>query len=159
MFFAKLFRIHGAFAANHLCGKGFINFNTFYVFNAKTCFLKEFKGEPSFEEALGLQLIGLAKQAEELEDYALQAEGLQEKVASLQEQLESIPENVHVPEEITKLAQSGDFTNADLEALMKLPTETLTKVANTGSQEPWKMGKAAGMSKESADPLLEFILG
>jgi hypothetical protein len=126
--------------------------------NIKVSELKEFKGEPSFEEMLGVELMKMASEAEKLEGLAEQVTSMQEKIAELQDRLDSTPETVEVPQEITKLAQSGDFTNADLEALMKLPSETLTKVANSGSQEPWKMGKAAGMAKDSVDPLLEFML-
>ena len=119
--------------------------------------LDNFKAEPSFEEMLAATFEKAAGLAEELEVKANDVDKALEKVAELETILAEKPETVEVPEVITKFAQSGSFTNADLEALMKLPTETLTKVASH-NDEPWKMGKSAAVSSKSLDPLTEFLI-
>lgn len=120
--------------------------------------LASFKPEPTFEEVIASQFMKAASLAEQMEALLEQNEGLVEKVAELEGVIEHTPQVREVPDHITKLAQSGSFTNEDLEALMSLPSETLTKVASV-QEQPWKMGKSAGASSEGAqDPLLAFIL-
>lgn len=124
--------------------------------------MANFKPEPTFEEQLAAAFMKAAEDAfqleSEYEDAIKQSSELVEKVAGLEAQLEHQVENTPIPAEITKLAQSGEFTNEDLEALMRLPSETLTKVA-TVQEQPWKMGKAAGAAKEGhGDPLLDFLM-
>lgn len=128
------------------------------VANVKVSELESFKAEKSAEEILAEDLMKFASQVEALEAKAAEVEQLHTKVAELQELLDSTPEVVDIPEPITKLAKSGDFTNEDLEALLKLPSETLIKVANV-NEEPWRMGKAASTGSSNLDPLTAFILG
>lgn len=136
------------------------------VANIKIKDLKEFDlREKTFEETMAETLLKTASEVETLEDKIAELDDiigktleLQEKVAELQSALDSQPEVTDLPEPITRFAKSGEFTNEDLQALMKLPSETLTKVAAV-QEQPWKMGKAAGMSSEAAmDPLTAFLL-
>lgn len=120
--------------------------------------LASFKPEPSFEEMIAARFEKAAELAAELEDKAGYAEEMHEKVAGLQAELDAKPEVKQVPSAITKFAESGEFSNADLEALMKLPSDTLTKVASRDEQ-PWKMGKAAGVAEAAVDPFTAFLLG
>lgn len=120
--------------------------------------MASFKPEISFEETLAAKFEKAAELATELESKADYAEEMHEKAASLQAELDSIPEVRDVPEAITKFAESGEFSNADLEALMKLPSDTLTKVASR-DEKPWKMGKAAGVAEAAVDPFTAFLLG
>lgn len=116
-----------------------------------------FKPELTFEEKLAAELEKAASVAEELEAKAEHAETLFEKVAELEQALDAKPEQVEVPEAITKFAESGTFTNDDLQALMKLPTDTLSKVASH-KEEAWKMGKSAGVAENAVDPFTAFLL-
>lgn len=107
--------------------------------------LEAFEPEQSVEERISGILVKAAEQAKELED-------------QLADALEKLAQSgVETPEYIQKLASTGSFTNADLEALMKLPAETLTKVASA-QEEPWSMGKGTGMNKSASDPFTEFLL-
>jgi hypothetical protein len=124
--------------------------------------LAEFKAQPTDEEVLAnfltkvaSEVTELEKQASQLEQAKAEIQELLEKVASLESALENAP--VEMPDQISKLAQSGDFTAADLQALMALPDSTLTKVASA-SEQPWKMGKSAGAARDSMDPFTAFIL-
>jgi len=71
--------------------------------------------------------------------------------------LDSVVVTERVPDSITKFAESGAFTNEDLQAMMKLPTDTLTKIASS-QEKPWSMGKSAGQSVDSLDPIAQFCL-
>lgn len=62
------------------------------------------------------------------------------------------------PEQITKMASIGALTFDDIEALKAMPSGTLSKIASAVDQ-PWEFGKAAGMSNQTGDPILEFCLG
>lgn len=62
-----------------------------------------------------------------------------------------------MPEQITKLAGVGALTFDDIEALKAIPMETLTKVASA-IEQPWEMGKAAGVARGAGDPFLDFCL-
>ncbi len=128
------------------------------VANVKVAELDTFKVEKSDEEVLAEELFKFASEVEALEKAASEVQELRTKVAELEEILESTPEIVDVPEPITKLAKSGDFTNEDLEALMKLPSDTLTKIAST-AEEPWRMGKAASTGGSNLDPLTAWLIG
>lgn len=119
--------------------------------------LASFKPELTFEEVMADRFMKYASEAEKLEGQAEQTAELIEKVAELEGVLEHTPEVETVSEPIAKLAQSGAFTNEDLEALMKLPGDTLTKIASK-QEQPWSMGKSAGAAAVSMDPLLDFIL-
>ena len=127
------------------------------VANEKIKDMAAFKAEPSMEELLGMELEKAASVAEELEAKAEHAETLFEKVSELEATISATPVQRAVPEAITKFAESGTFTNDDLEALMKLPSDTLTKVA-TQQEQPWKMGKAAGVAENTLDPLAAWLL-
>lgn len=123
--------------------------------------LNSFKPEPSFEEVLASQFEKAASLAADLEAKAEQAEVAMTKAAELEEQVNDLldrkAEVRTIPEPITKLAQSGEFTNDDLEALMQLPSETLTKIASS-QEQPWKMGKSAGVAENAVDPLTAFLM-
>lgn len=62
------------------------------------------------------------------------------------------------PEQITKMASIGALTFDDIEALKAMPSGTLSKIASAVDQ-PWEFGKAAGMSNQTGDPILDFCLG
>ncbi len=126
--------------------------------NVKIKDMPSYKPEQSFEEILAFKFEKAAELASELEAKADYAEEMHEKVASLEAALETRPEVEDVPEAITKFAQSGEFTFEDLEALRKLPSETLTKVA-ARDDKPWTMGKAAGAAEATMDPFTAFLLG
>lgn len=126
--------------------------------NVKIKDMPSYKPEQSFEEVIAARFEKAAELASELELKADYAEEMHEKVASLEAALENQPEIEDVPEAITKFAQSGEFTFDDLEALKKLPAETLTKVA-AREEQPWKMGKAAGVAEATLDPFTAFLLG
>jgi hypothetical protein len=85
------------------------------------------------------------------------AETEQVKAASAQDDSLYV-EKVEVPSAITKLATSGQFTNSDLDALMSMPKDTLTKLA-AAVDEPWTMGAPVGVARTQTDPLTEFLLG
>lgn len=120
--------------------------------------MASFKAEPSFEEMMASQFEKAASEAQDLESKAEYSEELFEKVASLEEALSLKPEVEQVSPMITKFAESGDFTNEDLQALMKLPSDTLTKVASS-QEQPWKMGKSAGVNAEAQmDPFAAWLL-
>ena len=119
--------------------------------------MANFKAEQTFEESMAAQFMKAASLAEELEAKAEHAEALFEKVAELEATLDAVPEVREVPDAITKFAESGTFTNEDLEALMRLPSDTLTKVA-ASNEQPWKMGKAAGVAEAGVDPFTAFLL-
>lgn len=117
----------------------------------------DFKPTLSQEEILADTLEKAASQALGLEGQLQEA---LQKIASLEALVEDLQSEVSeeaIPEPIMKLAQSGDFTNEDLAALMSLPQDTLTKVA-TKQEAPWKMGKSASTNGGSSDPLLDFIM-
>lgn len=128
--------------------------------------LDGYSREKSVEELAWEELTKMAfevetheREVEALRHQASKAEEALEKVAELQEFIDSLPEPVEeVPDALTKLASSGTFTNEDLDAMIKLPTQTLEKLATTAN-EPWRMGKAAGTSTTSLDPLAAFALG
>lgn len=128
--------------------------------------LDGFGTEKQVEELAWEELIKLASDVQELEAEietlrvkAVDGELAIEKAAELQEALDQIPEAVQAePEALTKLASTGAFTNADLEALLRLPSETLTKVASA-NEAPRRMGKGAGMAVDSVDPITAFAFG
>lgn len=62
-----------------------------------------------------------------------------------------------LPDSLTKVAQSGMLTEDDLLELSQINPELLTKVASA-LEQPWEMGKAAGMARPKTDPFLEFCL-
>ena len=119
--------------------------------------MPSYKPEASSEEIFAAQLEKAAGLAEELEAQAEQAQELFEKVAELEAQIEETPVVEKVSEPMAKFAASGSFTNEDLQAMMKLPTETLTKIASS-QEQPWKMGKSAGAALEDLDPLAAFCM-
>lgn len=119
--------------------------------------LTEFKAEPSPEEVLAEVLVKAASLAEELEDKASEVDSLMEKIAELEARLEETPVVEKSPEALTKFAKSGTFTNEDLAAMQKLPTDTLTKLASIQDQ-PWTMGKGAKVDESTLDPLTQFLM-
>lgn len=125
--------------------------------------LPGFKAEPSEAEKLVNLLTKAASTVEKLEAQveALSQEkgGLIEKVASLEEILDEVPEAVPaMPDSLTKLAEMGSFTSNDIEALGRVPADTLKKLASLNDQ-PWSMGKGAGIDPSGTDPLTAFLLG
>ena len=130
------------------------------VANVKLKGMSNYKPELSFEEMLSDKLIKAASEAKVLEDRVEQVEGLIEKVAELEAQLDEIPEVVKpMSEPMAKFASSGAFTNEDLQALTQLPSETLTKIA-ASQDAPWRMGKSSSeIDIDTLDPLARFCLG
>ena len=98
-------------------------------------------------EALEQRVADLEKAAAEIEKSAAEA------VAAA----EARRDEPALPEQITKLAGVGALTFDDIEALKAVPAETLTKVASVIDQ-PWEMGKAAGVARGTGDPFLDFCL-
>jgi len=147
-------------AANHLMATG-IDYDAALsmvkVANVKIGDMKEFKPEPSAEELLVESLTKAASAVEDLEEVVDERDALLEKVAALEAQIAETESMAMPSEPITKLAKSGAFTNADLAALRSLPTDTLTKLASS-TEEPWSMGKQAGLSVDSLDPIAQFCM-
>lgn len=85
-------------------------------------------------------------------------EALENEISSLKEDLiTNSYQEVKLPEQITKAASSGSFTNEDLLELQRMDPKLLTKVANV-MEEPWGMGSGVGAQRPKTDPLLEFML-
>jgi hypothetical protein len=101
-----------------------------------------------------------------LEKAAQYIESLESELAAKNEELEKLAhevveskiEEVKLPEAFEKLATAGAFTFEDLEALRAVQPELLHKVASV-VDEPWEMGRGAGIARPKTDPLLEFMLG
>lgn len=116
----------------------------------------------SVEEELWESLTKMASEAkvleDELETIRTEALGYSARVESLEKVAERREDST---DPVARLAQSGDFTNADLEALLKLGPETLTKVASMADQQqPWAMGRVSGQGQaEPMDALEAFCLG
>ena len=115
-----------------------------------------FSAAKTSEEVLADLLEKSASEVAELETAASQVPALLEKIAQLEAMLDEISDAAPVPESLTKLAQDGSFTQADLQALMQLPSDTLTKVASSHASQPWRMGKGSSPAS-SGDPLLDFL--
>lgn len=116
----------------------------------------------SVEEELWESLTKMASEASaletELESIRTQALGYSARVDSL----EKVAERREDQEDpVSRLAQSGEFTNADLEAMLKLGPETLTKVASAlDNVQPWAMGRPSGASRpDVTDPMAAFCFG
>jgi hypothetical protein len=113
------------------------------------------------EERLAAVLEKAAAYIEKQAAYIAELEKTASEVHVVEKVVEKIveaPVEPEMPETITKMASVGSFTNEDLEALKAMPPELLTKVASA-FEEPWEMGKAAGIARPKTDPLLEFLLG
>ena len=98
----------------------------------------------------------LTKAAAYIQELEGQVESLQ---GSLQSQAEVHAASVvpEMPESFTKAASSGMLTQEDLRELSAINPELLTKVASA-MEQPWEMGKAAGVARPKTDALLEFCL-
>jgi hypothetical protein len=123
--------------------------------------LASYQPTKSVEETLWESLTKMASEAkaleDELESIRTEALGYEARVESLEKVAERREDTT---DPVARLAQSGDFTNADLEALLTLDTETLTKVAAMADNQPWSMGRVSGKADVSAmDPLTAFCLG
>lgn len=127
------------------------------VANVRVANLKEFKIEPTSDEVLIAELEKAASVAEQLEAQIADRDALLEKIAELEDQLENASTTQQVPDSLTKFAQSGAFTNEDLQALKALPTDTLTKIASA-QERPWTMGGGAGQDVDALDPIAQFCL-
>lgn len=147
-------------AANHLMASGIdyeAAMSLVKVANVKIGETKGFKPEVSATELLVEALTKAASAVSDLEEMQVERDSLLEKVAGLEDKLGEV-ESLALPSEpITKLAKSGAFTNEDLAALRALPTDTLTKLASS-NEEPWTMGKQAGMAVETLDPIAQFCM-
>ena len=120
--------------------------------------LPGYQREKSVEELAWEELTKMASEVQELEAKAAERDAAMEKAAELQVQLELRPEVTGGDEVLEKLASTQAFTHEDLEALRKLPAETMTKVASL-NEPAWSMGRPAGMAAEAVDPILQFVLG
>lgn len=120
--------------------------------------MEAYKPAKSVEEELWESLTKMASEASalesELEAVRTQALGYSARVENLEKVAERREDST---DPVSRLAQSGEFTNADLEALLKLEPETLTKVASMADAQPWAMGRPTGRSiPDSVDPLEAF---
>jgi len=104
------------------------------------------KQAADYVDALEAQIEGLKL------ELTKQASSYEEALAKAQE----VP--VELPEQITKLASSAQFTQEDLEELHRVSPQVLQKVASA-MDEPWGMGNGVGFARPKTDPLLDFILG
>lgn len=100
----------------------------------------------------------LQKAAEYVEKLEEQVEALENSLEKAAQEIEELKTPVPVvPATITKMASSGAFTNEDLEQLLRMPQNTLEKVASA-IEEPWGLGSGVGMARPKTDPLLEFLI-
>lgn len=120
--------------------------------------ISELQGASLFTEEEALADV-LEKAAEYIESQEAQIQALSDRSTELEKVASeaSAPEP-YLPETFTKMASVGAFTFDDLEALKAMPSDTLTKMASA-FDKPWELGKAAGMSSSTGDPLLDFCLG
>lgn len=123
--------------------------------------LKSYAPAKSNEEILWESLTKMASDAQALEQELAKAQSesthFAERASSL-EKVASRREDESDP--MSRLAQTGDFTNADLDAMLKLAPETLMKVASMADQQPWAMGRVSGVGRpEATDPLTSFLMG
>ena len=113
----------------------------------------------SEEEELAGALEKAAGYINKQAEYIAQLEADLEKAASEGYEVRIVEVEKPSPSKtIEKIASVGAFTMDDLRALEEMPEELLTKMASA-MEQPWEMGKAAGVSRPQTDPLLEFILG
>jgi hypothetical protein len=100
----------------------------------------------------------LVKAAETIESLQTGMSKQASVATDLEHQLEiaKTPEP-EVPEAILKMAQAGGFSYEELEAMSTLPEALLEKVA-AASEQPWSMGKAAGVNANSMDPIAAFCM-
>lgn len=117
--------------------------------------LPGFTVQPSPVEA---QVDLLQKTAQDVAALEDAYDALLEKVAELEQAQEAAPEIAVRHELREKIAGTSAFTQADLDAMMSLPSDTLTKIAHS-SDQPWRMGSPAGTDTSQMDPLTQFILG
>lgn len=110
------------------------------------------------EERLASILEKAAAFIEKQEAYIEELEKAASEVRVVEKIVEVQVEAPEMSESLSKVAGVGAFTFEDLEALRNLPEETMSKVASA-MEEPWELGKAAGVARQKTDPLLEFILG
>lgn len=111
----------------------------------------------SDEEKLVNVLEKSASYIETLTGYIATLENDLNQANNLVKEAQSNEPAPEMPATLAKFAESGVFTHEDLEALQALPEDTLTKFASV-AEEPWGLGKAAGVANEENDPLLAFIL-
>ena len=152
-------------AATHMAGHG-IDYDAALelvkVAGVKVKDLTGFQVEKSVDEIAFETLVKSASQVQSLEDRLAQVEAekdaLIEKVAELELVLNEIPEEIpETPDALTKLAKTTNLTHEDVEALMRVPTETLTKIA-ASREAPMSMGRAVGISTSELDPLAQFLM-
>lgn len=117
--------------------------------NLKDLVTFEVQVEPPHES------VELLKQASHFID------ALESEVEHLKEELEKAAstmaiKEVILPEQITKAASAGAFTNEDLAELQKMDQTTLTKIASA-MDEPWRMGSGTGKSIPQGDPFTAWL--
>lgn len=147
-------------AASHISATGIDYDEALQMVKASGVKLAEmvaFKADQTSEETLADLLEKSASEVADLEKAAAQVPALLEKIAQLEAMLDEVAGAAPLPEPITKLAQDGTFTQDDLQALMSLPSTTLTKVANSQASQPWRMGHGS-QPATSGDPLMDFLL-
>lgn len=123
--------------------------------------LQNYAPAKSSEEVLWDSLTKLASEAKALETELTKTQGESQHFAERASSLEKVASRREDQDDpVSRLAQTGDFTNEDLDAMLKLPPEALTKIASMADQQPWAMGRAAGVGRPDAtDPLTAFLLG
>lgn len=93
-----------------------------------------------------------------LQKAAAYIETLEAEKADFEKEAEELKiQEIKLPKPIEKAASSGMFTFEDLAALKTMDQELLNKVASV-SDEPWEMGRGAGMARPKTDHMLEWIL-
>lgn len=115
----------------------------------------------SVEETLWESLTKMASAAEDLEKQLAASQAEAKHFAERAQSLEKVASRREDNDDpVSRLAQTGDFTNADLDALLKLAPETLTKVASMADQQPWAMGRVSGQpTGDGMDALERFCAG
>lgn len=115
----------------------------------------------SVEETLWESLTKMASAASELEAELAKAKAEAKHFAERAESLEKVAARMDDDQDpVSRLASTGEFTASDLDALLKLPAEALTKVASMADQQPWAMGRVSGQpTGDGMDALERFCLG
>ena len=79
-----------------------------------------------------------------------------EHIQELQEQLEKAAEQNH--QDAVEVLKEKGFSEEDAENLVKLPGNTLEKIASMASGEPWDLGSGARQAADTLDPLEQFVM-
>jgi hypothetical protein len=109
------------------------------------------------EERLAGLLEKAASYIESQAAYIADLEKTASEVKVVERVVEVQVQEPEMPESFNKVASVCAMTFEDIEALKALPEETMSKIA-AAVDEPWELGKAAGVARPVTDPLTEFLL-